>query len=184
MNAPASAFIVSFLAMVLIAASYFFKRKSSYLLSQAMGIVCLILSYFFTGEYFAMLGLSVALVRTVVFFLYEKEGKRAPVFLAFVFSALTVAVYEAVNLWTCRRVKPLDILCLVSLVLYSFIFRMRDLKKVRFAVLIPTSLAIIYNIGNHTVPFVIISYVFELGANVASILKYHAYKQKNKTQSV
>lgn len=173
-----AAFIVSFIAMVLVGASYFFKKKSLYLTFQALGIVFLILSYLFTGAYFAMVGLFVGLARTVVFYLYEREDKVAPVFLAFIFAFLTLAAYCIVNLWIQKTAKPLDILYLIALVLYAFIFRVRDLKTVRFTVLIPTSLSVLYTVLTHAVPFVIISYSFELAANVASIFKYYVFSPK------
>ena len=157
------AFIVSFIAMVLIAASYFFKKKEKYLLFQLLGIVFLMLSYFFTGEFFAMIGLGIAIMRTLVFFLYEKKEKTAPLL---------------------RTAKPADIIYLSALFGYAFVFRIRNIKTVRFAVLIPTTLSIVYNVVIEAVPFVIISYAFELGANIVSIFKYHVFHKKNKTQGV
>lgn len=178
------AFIVSFIAMVLIAASYFFKKKEKYLLFQLLGIVFLMLSYFFTGEYFAMIGLGIAIMRTLVFFLYEKKEKTAPISLAFLFSALSVLAYFIVNFGILRTAKPADIIYLSALFGYAFVFRIRNIKTVRFAVLIPTTLSIVYNVVIEAVPFVIISYAFELGANIVSIFKYHVFHKKNKTQSV
>lgn len=178
------AFIVSFIAMVLIAASYFFKKKEKYLLFQLLGIVFLMLSYFFTGEYFAMIGLGIAIMRTLVFFLYEKKEKIAPISLAFLFSALSVLAYFIVNFGILRTAKPADIIYLLALFGYAFVFRIRNIKTVRFAVLIPTTLSIVYNVAIEAVPFVIISYAFELGANIVSIFKYHVFHKKNKTQGV
>lgn len=178
------AFIVSFIAMVLVASSYFFKQKKLYLAFQASGIVFLILSYLFTGEYFAMIGLSIGLARTLLFFDYERRNKSAPIGLAFFFAGVTLAAYFIVDFGILGRAKPLDILYLSALVLYAFVFRMRDLKRLRFAVLAPTSLSVLYNILSGAVPFVIVSYSFELGANIVSIFKYHVFHKKNKTQSV
>ncbi len=172
MNAPILAFIVSFIAMVLIAASYFFKSKREYLTFQALGIVFLISSYFFTGAYFATLGLGVGLARTLTFYGYEKREKHAPISLAVFFSALTLAAYFVVDLWVLGKAKPLDILYLVALVLYAFIFRIRNLKTVRFCALAPTTLSLVYTALNGAALFVILSYAFELGANMVAIYNY------------
>ena len=61
---------VSFVAMALIVSSYFYRKKVYFLLFQALGTVFLVLSYLFSAEYFAMIGLSVGLCRTVTYFMF------------------------------------------------------------------------------------------------------------------
>ena len=172
--------IVSFIAMSLITISYFLKRKSLYLSFQASGIVFLILSFFFTEQFFAMLGLTIGLARTVTFFLYEKKDKDAPLYLSFLFSTLTVAVYFIVNLGILKTAKPLDILYLIGLIFYAFTFRIRNLTTMRFITIAPTLLNVFYSVLIHSTPFVIISYAFECGANLTAILKYDIL-EKQKT---
>ena len=175
------AYTVGFIAMALVASSYFFTKKEWYLLLQSSGIVFLILSYLLTGEYFAMLGLGVGLVRTITFFAYEKRDKTAPLWLAVLFAFLTVLAYGIVNLCILQTAKPLDILYLISLVGYAFVFRIREVKTVRFASILPTALAVVYNAAVGAVPFVIVSYSFELAAIILSIFKYHVlHQEKNK----
>jgi hypothetical protein len=69
------ALIVSFVAMVIVAASYFTKKKLHYLSLQLLGILFLIMSYFFTEQFFAMVGIAIGGLRTVTFFLYENKEK-------------------------------------------------------------------------------------------------------------
>ena len=173
------AYTVSFIAMTLVASSYFFTKKEWYLLLQSSGIVFLILSYLLTGEYFAMLGLGVGLARTITFFAYEKKDKIAPLWLAVLFAFLTVLAYGIVNLCILQTAKPVDILYLISLVGYAFVFRIREVKTVRFASILPTVLAVAYNVAVGAVPFVIVSYSFELAAIILSIFKYHVLHQEN-----
>lgn len=174
------ALIASFVAMLLIASSYFFKKKELYLLFQAIGMVFLGLNYFFTLEFFAMLGLAVGLFRALVFFFYEKKDKLAPIFWAYLCAGLTLAAYFIVN-W--NSIKPLDIIYMVSLILYAFIFRIRDLKLMRFTVLAPNFLAVLYNVLIQATPFATLSYAFELGANIVSILKYHVFGKEETKQT-
>lgn len=170
--------------MVLIASSYFFKEKRLYLLLQSLGIVFLILSYLCVGEFFAMIGLSVGLARTLVFFGYEKRDKNAPIELSFLFAFLTLASYFTVNFGVLKTAKPLDILYLIALIGYAFLFRIRNLKLLRFTIVIPTALSVVYTICSGAVPFVILSYSFELGANILSIFKYHVFNFKRETKIV
>lgn len=177
------AFIVSLLAMLWIAASYFFKKKSLYLVFQGAGMVFLILSYLLTGEYFAMIGLGIGLARALTYFAFEIHNKRASIFFPFLFSGLSIAAYFIINLGILHTAKPVDIIYLIGLVGYAFIFWIRDLKTVRYLVTIPTALSILYNVLISAVPFVIISYSFELAANLIAIAKYDLFKKKQTTQS-
>ena len=146
---------------------------------QALCIIFLIVSYFFNLQYFAMIGVTIGLCRTLTFFLFERKGKRAHILFSFLFSALTIASYFIVNLWILGEAQPLDILCLLALVGYAFIFRIRNLKIVRFTMIIPTLLSVLFNILTHAALFATLSYVFELGANVVSIFKYHVFNKKD-----
>jgi len=172
-------FIAGLIAMLFIVSSYFLKNKKAYLLFQGIGIVFLILSYFFIFQFFAMLGLAVGLLRCLVYFLYEERGKSAPILFAVCFSVMTVAVYLIVNVGVQKTNKPEDILYLSALIGYAFTFRIRNLKIMRLTTLIPNALSIIYGIVISATPFVIVSYAFELGANALAIWKDRDKKQTN-----
>ena len=64
--------------MLLVGASYFFTKKKYYLFFQASGIVFLMASYLFDEAFFAMVGLGVALIRTLVYYAYEKATNLRP----------------------------------------------------------------------------------------------------------
>lgn len=172
------AWIASFLAMVFVVLAYFVKAKERYLLFQALCVACLILSYFFSLEFFAMVGLTIGLCRSLIFFVYEKKDLKAPIEISFVLSALTVASYLIINIGIKKDAKIVDILCLTELVMYAFIFRIRDLKTVRYTMLLPTVISIAYNVLIIAPPFTVLTYVFELGANVVSIFKYHVIPER------
>lgn len=177
------ALITSFLAMAFVVVSYFVKKKELYLLFQFLCIIFLILSQFFSLEYFSAIGLIIALIRTFTFYVYEKKDKLAPIVWPIIFTTLSLASYFIVNLWILNTVKPVDIIFLIGLIMYAFIFRIRSLKIVRFSMLIPTALSVIYFILTLAPIFTILSYSFELLANVVSIFKYHVLKPKQKTLS-
>lgn len=174
------ALIASFIAMTFVVMAYFVKKKAYYLLFELLCIVFLIVSYFFTVQFFAMIGLAVGLFRTVTFFVYENKGRQAPIGWSFLFSGLTIASYFIVNFGILKTSQPLDVLCVVALVMYAFIFRIRDLKTVRFTMLIPLSLSILFNALTNAAFFATLSYTFELCANVVSIFKYHVFNKKPK----
>lgn len=170
--------IVSFFALAWIVVSYFVSKKN-YLLFQAFGMVCLILSYLLKGNYFAMVGVGLGLLRALVFYEYEKREKATPIILSFVFAALVVCAYFIVNVGIQKTGKYEDILYVISLAFYAFTFRIRDRKQLLYTTLIPTSLALIYNIVCYATIFVVFTYAFELLANILAVFKFHLDKNKN-----
>ena len=71
----------------------------------------------------------------------------------------------------------LDIICLISLCLYAFTFRIRNLKTMRYMVLAPNFLAVVYNAAINAPIFTVLSYAFELTANVIAIMQFNLQKQ-------
>lgn len=96
------------------------------------------------------------------------------------FSALTVAAYLIVNLGILKTAKPIDIICLLSLVAFAVILRIRDLETVRYLVLLPITLSIVYNAFSGAAAFVTVSYSFELVMSVLAICKYQIFNKKTK----
>ncbi len=158
--------------LVLMVLSYLFKSKTKYLLFQTLGLVCMFFSYLFGEEYFAMITLTVGLTRTLTFFAYERKDKEAHIAYSYLFGFLTVCAYLLVNLVILKTAKPLDLLQLVSQVMYAFIFRIRNIKTVRYTIIIPHILAIAYLLLLGDMIFVALSYSFELIADLYAIVKY------------
>ena len=174
------ALAVSFVAMALIVSSYFYRKKVYFLLFQALGTVFLVLSYLFSAEYFAMIGLSVGLCRTVTYFLFERKEKETPVCFVFIFCALTLTSYFTVNLGILKTAKPIDIFYVASLMLYAIVFRIKDVELMRYLVLVPTVLAVLYNVLCQAPVFTTVSYAFEVAAGVYAVIKFNILGQKEK----
>ncbi len=179
MTKEEAALLVSFVAMGLVVVSYFFKKKNVFLILQSVAIGFLILSYLFTGEYFAMIGIGIGLIRTLVYFAYERNMQETPLYWTVTFCLVTVAAYFTVNFWVLGEAKPLDVLYLASLILYAIVFRIRDLKWMRRLAIIPITLALAYNIFANSTPFILASYSLELAANLAAILKFEIFDLRN-----
>lgn len=183
MNSPITALVCSFIAMGCVVCSYFVKKKEWFILFQALCITFLIFSYFFSLEFFAMVGLCIGLLRALVCFAYEKKDKLAPTWFSVLICALTVVAYFIVDLWVLGTARPVDILCLVASCFYAFIFRVRDMKKVRFLMLIPTSLSILFNTITRAPLGACLSYTFELTANVIAVFRYYVFGHEVYTDS-
>lgn len=182
MDIPVLAFIASFIGMAFVITAYLVKKKSLYLACQSLCLVFLIISYFFEVNFFGMIGLGIGLGRSLTFFAYEQKDKVAPIAWSFTFSILTLINFY-VNMFILKTGQALDVLCLTALIAYAFIFRIRSLKIVRFTMLFPTVLSMVYNILVGAAIFTTLTYVFELVVNCISILRYHIlpyYMQKRR----
>ena len=171
--------IASFIGMAFVICSYFVQKKN-FLLFQALCIVFLTISYFFNLQFFAMVGLVIGLARALTYYYYENKGLEAPLYWAIIYSVLTLASYFIINLMILKTAEPVDVLYLVGLLLYIFVFRIRDINKVRFLMLFPTLISVIYNVWSGAAIFATLSYIFELSANIISIIRFSVIKVKQK----
>ena len=163
----------SFVAMALIVSSYLFEKKLYFLTFQALGTAFLVLSYFFNAKFFAMVGLLVGLFRTVAYFLYEKRAKKPPLWLTLFICALTLFAYFAVNFAIVKTAQPIDVLYLCSLLLYALIFPIKNVRTMRYLVVIPTLMALLYNLLVSAPFFSTLSYAFETCAGVYAIVRFN-----------
>ncbi len=167
------ALVFSFFALCCAVSSYLFRIRTRYLLFQSLCIVGLILAYLFEENYFAMVGLVIGLARVLIYFWYEEKNAVAPFWVMLLICLSTVAAYCVVNLWVLKNAKPMDILNLAVLCMYAVIMRLRNMRLLRWLILIPTALAVLYNVLCDATVFTVISYSFELAANLYAIVKFN-----------
>lgn len=170
--------IMSFCMLAFASASYFFKSKSAYLLLQGIAVFCLTLSYFFLGEYFAMTGMFIGLARTAVYYLYERRNARVPVIIVVGVCTLTLANYFIINFKINQSASPFDVLFLIACCLYAVIFSIRNLKIVRYTILIPIAISIAYNLLIKAPIFAVVNYVVEFSVGIFTIFYFYYFKKK------
>lgn len=166
------AYVTSFCAMFLTFSSYFCKKKSMYLFFQFTAIIFLILSYLFSLEYVAMIGISIGLIRTLTFFIYEQKGLVAPLYWPFIFSVLTIIAYFVGSELKGDARSYYDILYIIGLIIFAFAFRIRDIRIVRYLSLPALAISALYNLLIHAPIFTTLDYTFELIANIVAIVIY------------
>ena len=110
------ALVFSFVAMLLIASGYFVKKKSAFLLFQAAGLFFLMISYLCNGQYFAMVGLAIALIRLLIYYVHERKEMDVSIWLCLGLCAVSLLAYGVVNLWILKSFHPADILYLIALI--------------------------------------------------------------------
>lgn len=163
--------VIGFVAMLFAMSSYFVKKKSIFLIAQAGAILSLAFSCLFIEQYYAVVSYGLGLTRVGVFYAFERADKSVPKWLIALFVGLYLAFYFIVNVAILNQFNKLDILLVIANVFFTVAFSIRNLTLLRYIFLIPLAISVVYFFmlpGGSL--FVIISYMFELLANVVAIL--------------
>ena len=179
MENPTLALCVSFLALCCVVISYFLKSKALYLVFQSVGIVFLVLTYFLSALFFPMISLFIGLFRVLIYFVYEQKQKTAPMWVALLLILATLTAYVVVNVVILKTARILAVLNVAAMVLYALIMRVRNLKFVRFAIIAPAFLSVLYNLLLGGQPFATALYLFEIAACVLAILRFYVLPKSN-----
>ena len=171
-------FIMSTIALALYSISYFFNNKRNYLILQLTGNVFLSVSYMLLGAYFTMVSVIIGIARGLVCYVYERKDKKVPVAVVAGLCLATVASYVIINYVILSQASAWDFLYLIASCMYSVTFAIRNIRVMRYAVLIPHSCAIAYNLLIKAPISSAMSYGIELAVTVAAIVKYEIQGRK------
>lgn len=167
-------FVMSAIALALYSGSYFFNNKRNYLIFQLTGNVFLSLSYLLMGAYFTMVSVAIGIARGLICYTYEKKNKEVPAYMIIALCAVTVLSYVIINYVVLSgTASPWDILYMIASCLYAITFAIRNIKLMRYIVLIPHACAIAYNLLIAAPISSAISYGIEFTITIVAIIKFH-----------
>jgi len=179
-NYPLS-LICGFIGMAFAVSSYFVRKKTMFLTCQAGAVIALALSCLFIEQYFAVVSYFISIVRIWVYYIRERQNKPTQNWVKCIFGGLVIVSYVIINIVILQDFKLLDVMFMIAGVMYAFVFGIRNLMVMRYVFLIPTIMTLIYYVLINATVFVIISYAFELCANIVAIILYSktskAYKR-------
>jgi hypothetical protein len=170
-------------AMISAISSYFFYSRLKFLIAQGIALIMLALSFLFIEQYFATASYMICVARVLVYFFYERKNQPVPFLVQSFFALLTVCAYFTINVTILKTFKPLDILLMVSGIMYTYVFGVRNLMLLRYLIILPTAMTIVYNVLVGATPFVIVSYSFEMLANLTAIVLYKLNQRKARRKS-
>ena len=166
-------FVMSTIALILYSVSYFFTSKRNYLISQLSGNVFLSVSYLLIGSYFTMVAVLIGVARGVICFVFEKKNKEVPVYYIIGLCTATILCYVIINYVILQsQASVWDCLYLFASCMYAITFAIRNLKVMRYMVLLPHTSAVAYNLLIHAPISSAISYGIELCVTLVAIVKY------------
>lgn len=173
MNVGGISFIMSTIALVLYSVSYFFNNKRNYLIFQLTGNVFLSISYMLIGAYFTMISVIIGIGRGLICYIYEKRDKKVPIYMVFGLCFVTVLSYIIINYVILSEGSHWDFLYLIASCMYAITFAIRNIKLMRYLVLIPHVCAVSYNLLIGAPISSAISYAIELAVTVVAIVKFY-----------
>ena len=172
-------FVMSTIALVLYSCSYFFNSKRNYLIFQLCGNVFLSLSYMLIGSFFTMVAVIIGIARGLICYLYEKNDKRVPVYWIVSLCLASILSYIIINTVILSQASVWDFLYLFASCMYAITFAIRNLRVMRYVVLIPHASAVAYNLLIKAPISSAISYGIELVVTIVAIIKNEATKNKD-----
>ena len=174
-------FAMSTIALILYSSSYFFNNKRNYLLLQLTGNFFLSASYLLIGSYFTMVAVMLGIARGLICYVYEKKDKSVPIYWIIGLCLASILSYIIINTIILSTASVWDFLYLFAFCMYAVTFAMRNIRLMRFVVLIPHASAIAYNLLIHAPISSAISYGIELTVTVVAIIRYEISAKKEKS---
>ena len=166
------AWIMSTAALCLYSSSYLFNNKRNYLIFQLTGNVFLSLSYLTIGAYFTMVSALIGVARGLICYQYEKRDRSVPIGVIAGLCIATVGSYVLINYVVLDQSSPWDVFYLIASCLYAICFAIRNIRVMRYVVLIPHSCAVAYNLLVHAPITSAISYGIELAVTLVAIVRF------------
>ena len=172
-------FVMSTISLALYCCSYFFDNKKKYLILQLIGNVFLSFSYLFMGAYFTMVSVAIGIGRGIICYTYEKNNKKVPLYIIVGLCFVTVFSYLIINyVILLGASSPWDILYMCVSCMYAVTFAMRNIKLMRYVILIPHISAVSYNLLVNAPISSAISYGIEFIITVVAIIKFHIQEKR------
>ena len=172
--------ILSTIALILYSLSYFFNTKKNYLILQLTGNFFLSASYLLIGSYFTMVAVMLGIARGLICYIYEKKDRKVPLYCILGLCFVTVLSYIIINTVILSQASVWDFLYLLASCMYTVTFAIRNIRVMRYLVLIPHTSAVAYNLLIHAPISSAISYAIELTVTVVAIIKSEVIKEKSK----
>lgn len=171
-------------ALALYSLSYFFNSKRYYLILQLLGNFFLSASYLLIGSYFTMVAVIIGIARGLICYIYEEKDREVPLYCIVGLCLASILSYFIINTVILSNASPWDALYLFSSCMYAVTFAIRNIRVMRYVVLLPHVSAVAYNLLIHAPISSAMSYGIELAVTVAAIIKCEvAHRKKRNTAS-
>jgi len=128
-----------------------------------------------------MVSVIIGIGRGLICYTYENKDKKVPVYMIAALCFVTVSSYILINYVILSGTSsPWDILYLIASCMYAISFAMRNIKLMRYVVLIPHACAVSYNLLVNAPISSALSYGIEFVVTVVAIIKFYIQEKHTK----
>ena len=178
-----ASFVMSTVALALYSLSYFFNSKKGYLALQLSGNVFLSVSYLLIGSYFTTVAVLLGIARGLICYYFERRDRRVPVGYIVGLCLATIASYIIINGVLLSQASFWDFLYLFSSCMYAVTFAIRNIRVMRYVVLLPHVSAVAYNLLIFAPISSALSYGIEAVVTLAAIVRYEIKRVRDKKRA-
>ena len=153
------------IALILVCIGYFLKTKSPFMVMQIISNIFYASAFFVVGAY---VGAGIVLISTFrCLYLYFAEKKNFKYTLHFLPVFIVLYIVTTILFWG----GVYDFMPLVTSTMFTLAFTIKDLQKMRWVLIIPNSLLIVYNILKTTYMSAVLDFV-EVVVIIIAIIKF------------
>ena len=164
-------------ALIVVCVGYFLKTRQQFFITQIMGNCLIAFSYFFLGTFFACIGVGIACVRSLIFYVYEIKNKLVPLWLIGIICILTVI--NCAVFWS----GLLDLLPLISLLIFTFAFRIKDDFTMKLFLLIACFMFAVFNFCAYHYTGLILKTI-EIIVIIIALVKIYSNRKKCNSKNI
>lgn len=169
--------IFGIIALILVAISYFINKKSTFLIFQVIADFFYALAYLVVDAWSAGVITLISLVRCIYLYIADKKNFKNNVPFLMIFVALFAVT--TIFFWK----TSFDFIPLITSTLFTFGYEIKNMQVMRYVLLIPNALLVIYNILITTYASAVLDFM-EIVAILAAIIKFYLNNKKNRETKI
>lgn len=127
-----------------------------------------------------MIAVLLGIARGLICYIYEKKDKKVPIYFIIGLCLVTILSYVIINTVILSQASVWDFLYLFASCMYAVTFAIRNIRVMRYVVIIPHTSAIVYNLLINAPISSAISYTVELVVAVVAIVKFEVANAKGR----
>lgn len=162
--------IFGFVALILVCIGYFLKSKTSFLLITVVANFFYALAFFVVGAFVGGALTFISIGRCLYLYFAEKHNFKYKLHFLSLFIILYVA--STIIFWK----SALDIMALLSSSLFTLGYAIKNMQTMRYVLIIPNTLLVIYNILATTYTSAILDFI-EIVVIIVAIIRFYKHKK-------
>ena len=158
--------ILGGIALILVCIGYFLKTKSAFMIIQTIANFFYASAFFVVGAYVGAGLVMISLFRCIYLYIAEKKSFKYTLHFLPIFIVLYIVT--TIIFWN----NPFDFMPLIASTLFTIGFTIKNLQTMRYVLIIPNAVLVIYNILTTTYTSAMLDFI-EIIVIIVAIMKFY-----------